>query len=87
LSDEQAKQAIEEAIRVTKHGGKIIIADAMWPKNSRNVVGWFLRKSDRGENVRTIADTLTLLPKKLKYKQGILSSFPFDFITITCTKI
>jgi ubiquinone/menaquinone biosynthesis C-methylase UbiE len=87
LPNEQAKQAIEESIRVTRNGGKIIIVDAMWPKNSFNIIGWFLRRIDRGGNVRTVEDTIKLLPKNLTYKQGVLSSFPFDFITITCTKI
>jgi ubiquinone/menaquinone biosynthesis C-methylase UbiE len=87
LPEKQAKQAMEESIRVAKKGGKIIIIDAMWPKNSLNFIGWFLRKMDRGGNVRTIEETRKLLPKNLKYEQDILSSFPFDFITIIAEKL
>jgi ubiquinone/menaquinone biosynthesis C-methylase UbiE len=86
LPEKQAKQAIEESLRVAKNGGKIIIVDAMWPKNSLNIIGWFLRKMDRGGNVRTIEETLKLLPKYLKYEQGVLSRFPFDLITVVIKK-
>jgi ubiquinone/menaquinone biosynthesis C-methylase UbiE len=86
LTDEQARQAILESIRVCKKGGKVIIIDAMLPKNSFNIPGLVLRKMDRGGFVRPVAKTLELLPDKIKYQPGVLSSYPFDYITIEITK-
>lgn len=86
LTNNLAKKAILESIRVTKKQGKIIIIDAMMPKNPLNLPGWFLRKMDRGGHVRKFEDTLKLLPKNIKYDCRILSSFPFDYVTIILKK-
>ncbi len=86
LTDEQAKKAIIESLRVVKVGGKVLIVDAMCPKNKLNLFGLFLRKIDRGGFVRDYRKTLTLLPPKLKYNYKILSSYPFDYITIEIIK-
>lgn len=86
LDQSQAKQAIKEALRVTKNKGKVIIADAMLPKSKFNLLGLLLRKMDRGGNVRKVSDSLKLLPKGLSYKTKILSNYPFDYITITINK-
>lgn len=86
LTDTQAKKAISESLRVTKRGGKVVIIDAMLPKDSWNFPGLILRKMDRGGNVRKISDTLKLLPKDLIYQQKVISSFPFDYITLLIPK-
>ena len=87
LNDELAKKAINQALRVTKKGGKVVIVDAMMPKNKFNIIGYFLRKIDRGGEVRRVSETLKLIPRSLKYKVGTLSSFPFDYITLVIVKI
>jgi ubiquinone/menaquinone biosynthesis C-methylase UbiE len=86
LTEEQAKKAIKESLRVVKEGGKVLIVDAMRPKNKLNLVGLILRKIDRGGFVRDYRKTLTLLPPKLKYNYKLLSSYPFDYITIEIIK-
>ncbi len=86
LTDNGAKKAILESLRVTKKGGKVVIVDAMLPKSSINILGLVLRKMDRGGNVRKVEDTLKLLPSKVIYKKEILSSFPFDYVTIVINK-
>ncbi|MBI2596289.1 class I SAM-dependent methyltransferase [Candidatus Daviesbacteria bacterium] len=82
LSDGLAKKAILESLRVCKNLGKIIIIDAMLPKSPLNLIGLVLRKLDRGGHVRKAEDTLKLLPKGLIFKHEIISSFPFDYLTI-----
>lgn len=83
LNDDKAKKAIKEAVRVTRTKGKVIIIDAMLPKNQFNLIGLILRKLDRGGYVRRYKDTMKLIPKGLEFSSLILSSFPFDYIAIT----
>ncbi len=86
LSDNDAKKAILESLRVVKKNGQVIIIDAMLPKNSFNLIGFILRKLDRGGYVRKFSKTLELIPSSFKYNHKILSSFPFDYIVITIQK-
>jgi ubiquinone/menaquinone biosynthesis C-methylase UbiE len=86
LTEEQGKNAIKESLRVVKEGGRVLIIDAMLPKNKLNLFGLILRKMDRGGFVRDHRKTLTLLPPKLKYNYKILSSYPFDYVTIEIIK-
>ena len=86
LSDDLASEAIIESLRVTKKNGKVVIIDAMLPKNPSNLVGLLLRKMDRGGHVRRIDDTFKLMPKSVKYDKAVLSSFPFDYVTIVAEK-
>lgn len=82
LTDQQAKKAILESLRVTKKGGKVIIVDAMLPKNRLNILGLLFRKMDRGGHVRKMEETVKLIPPEVYFNLGTLSSFPFDYITI-----
>jgi ubiquinone/menaquinone biosynthesis C-methylase UbiE len=86
LSNENAKKAITEALRVTKPKGKLIIVDAMLPKNKLNIVGLLLRKMDRGKNVRPAPKTVGLLPPTTTAQTTIISSYPFDYIAIKIKK-
>jgi len=86
LTEIQAKRAVKESLRVTKKGGRVLVVDAMLPKNSSNIIGLFLRKMDRGKYVRPYNKTLELLPRNCKYSYKIISSFPFDYITIKINK-
>lgn len=86
LPDTLARTAIREALRVVKQEGKLVIVDAMLPRNSFNVIGWALRKMDRGGHVRKIENTLKLMPQDVPYEKGVLSSFPFDYVTIVARK-
>lgn len=86
LPDGLAKKAILESLRVCQQSGKVIIVDAMLPRNPLNFLGMVLRKLDRGGYVRKAENTLKLLPKGLVYKHEIISSFPFDYLTIIFQK-
>lgn len=86
LDDFQARKAFKESIRVTKKGGKVIIVDAMFPKESWNLLGYFLRKMDRGGNVRALNSTLKLIPSSTRYTTEILTSFPFDYVALEIKK-
>lgn len=86
LTDEKAKKAIIEALRVIKKGGKVIIIDAMFPVHAWNIIGLVIRKLDRGGYIRQFSNTLKLLPKKIQYSFNMLSTFPLDFICITIVK-
>lgn len=86
LSNHLAENAIKEALRITRKGGKIIIVDAMLPKYPLNIIGYFLRKIDRGGYVRDWKDTVNLLPQGVKFSSSILSSFPFDYVIIAVQK-
>lgn len=86
LTKTQAIHAIKESLRVTKNNGKVIIVDAMLPKNKLNLIGFILRKMDRGGHVRSVEETLKLLPSNLSYNTTILSKSPFDYLAITISK-
>ncbi len=86
LTDSQAKKAIVESLRVVKKQGKIIVVDAMWPRNKFNLLGKFLRAIDRGRYVRSYQDTLKLFPKEMKYNQEFLTGFPLEYISIIIEK-
>lgn len=86
LSDSMAKKAFKESLRVVKKNGKVVVVDAMLPKNPLNFPGLILRKMDRGGHVRKWQDTLKLLPDGTKVKSKIISSYPFDYITLVLEK-
>lgn len=86
LSDSEAKKAFKESLRVTRKNGKVVVVDAMLPKNPINVPGLVLRKMDRGGHVRKWQETLKLLPDGIKVKSKIISSYPFDYITLVLEK-
>jgi len=52
VDDKLAHKILEEFSRVLKSSGKIIIVDAIWPRNIFNIVGWIGRKMDQGDFVR-----------------------------------
>lgn len=91
LNDKEARQAIKESFRVLKRNGKLVIVDAMYPKNPLNIIGLFLRKIDRGKYVRDYRDTLNLFTsspvENVNIKYEILSSFPFNYIAIIGRKL
>lgn len=82
LTDSEAKKAFKESLRVVKKKGKVVVVDAMLPKNPLNAPGLILRKMDRGGHVRKWQDTIKLLPDEIKVKPKIISSYPFDYITL-----
>jgi ubiquinone/menaquinone biosynthesis C-methylase UbiE len=52
VDDQLAHEILEEFSRVLKISGRIIVVDAIWPRNRFNVVGWIGRKMDQGDFVR-----------------------------------
>lgn len=86
LDTKNAKKAITESLRVTRKDGKVIIIDAMLPKNPLNFLGFILRKLDRGGFVRDYKKTLSFIPKKIEFNSQVLSSYPFDYIAIIIKK-
>jgi len=86
LNEKEAKKAILESLRVINKKGKVVIVDAMLPKNRANLAGLILRKMDRGGHVRKVDDTVKLLPKGIKFQTRVISSFPFDYITLVLEK-
>lgn len=86
LTDKSAQKAFQEALRVCKKNGQVLVVDAMWPKNNLNVLGWVLRKMDRGRYVRSYHQTLKLLPQKINYEYSFLKGFPLEYLLISFKK-
>ena len=64
LDDKALLKTVSEMIRVAKKNGKIVITDAIYPKNKwDNILAHVIRKYDRGKYVRT-EDRLTQLLNK-----------------------
>lgn len=62
LDFESAKKAIQEMIRCTRSGGKVIVIDNVLPPSAfRNPFAWAIRKLDRGKFVRTQTELESLL--------------------------
>jgi SAM-dependent methyltransferase len=53
LADPDAHIALSEARRVLKPSGKMLALTAIWPLSKWNLIGWTVRKLDRGEYIRT----------------------------------
>lgn len=87
LDNNSVKKAIVEAIRVLKKGGKYIILDATYPRSRLNLIGFILRKMDRGKYVRKMDKMLALIPSNLKYSKLYLSSFPLDYVKLVFKKV
>lgn len=69
LSQEDIAKILSEVRRVLKKGGKIIIADGVYPQNKWNIIGWLLRFLDRGRYVRTKFDLRSLLSVNLNIEK------------------
>lgn len=52
VPEEVADQILLEFLRVLRPGGKLILFDAIWPRQWWNVVGWVARHIDEGKFVR-----------------------------------
>lgn len=86
LDDVDAKEAINEAMRVLKRSGKLIIIDALLPSFLLNPLGYILRKVDMGRFVRMESHTLDLLPRGMNMEKKILHGFPLDYIVLIIRK-
>ncbi len=64
LQDEEARQAIQEMLRVCQRGGYIVIQDAVLPiSRLLRPIAALVRSIDRGRNMRSQQELLALLPQ------------------------
>lgn len=64
LSDEVALRTVEEMLRCTRQGGRVVVIDNVWPRRSwSRPLAWLNRKLDRGHWVRREDELVTLLNK------------------------
>lgn len=61
LSDEQVRQTLDGLRRVLKPGGRFRLLEAVWPSRPWDLIGWLLRRLDRGRFVRTRDEWCRLL--------------------------
>ena len=62
LSNEEARQSIQEMIRVTHPGGIVVIFDGVLPvRKWLSLIPWLIRLFDRGRHMRTQAALESLL--------------------------
>lgn len=65
LPHEAARQAINEMVRVTRHGGYVAVFDAVLPDPVwRNPLAYLIRRMDRGKFVRSLHQSKDLLPEQ-----------------------
>jgi len=66
MSDEQSTQALQEMFRCIHSGGRMIMFDAVRPRNPwTRPVSWFVAKYDRGRFFRTEEQLVALFQKAL----------------------
>lgn len=52
LEDTMVKEMLQEMWRICSAGGKIFILDVVYPLSKTNILGWILRRYDRGRFMR-----------------------------------
>ena len=68
LSREQALGAVNEMLRCTRLGGRVIIVDNVWPRYPlRRPIAWGTRRLDRGQWVRSEEQLLELIHSAYPY--------------------
>jgi SAM-dependent methyltransferase len=60
MPDDDVKAALQGMRKLLAPNGHCFVAEAMWPQKRRDVAGWFLRKLDHGQHVRTYAEWVRL---------------------------
>ena len=61
VDDETAFKIVNEFGRLLKPDGKLIVFEAIWPRNRFNLFGYAMRKMDQGNYVRTSEQYLSFL--------------------------
>jgi SAM-dependent methyltransferase len=80
LDDRQARAVLAGARRRLRPGGEIFIIDALWPPDN-NRLGRFLRGSDNGAYVRTLAQWEKLFAVELKcHRLRPFAQWPCDYV-------
>lgn len=64
VTDEEAEKAIREMVRCTQPGGRLIMFDAVWPKNIwTRPLAYLILKCDRGQHMRSEEQFMKLFQK------------------------
>lgn len=61
LDDLSVARTLAALREVVKPTGRVFILEAVWPSNSMDLIGYFIRRLDRGDFVRTAAEWRSLL--------------------------
>lgn len=83
INDGDSLLALAEARRVLKNNGKFFVIEAVWPKNRANLIGYFLRKIDRGKHVRKEDGYATLFKKYFSIERSYTRRYGF-FLELVC---
>jgi SAM-dependent methyltransferase len=87
LNDNEAKESINESIRVLRKSGKLIVVDALLLNFFHNIPGYILRKLDRGNYVRNYRNFMKLIPSGVSLSGcKVFSAFPLDYIAVVIKK-
>lgn len=86
LSDHDTDKALTELSRILKPTGKIVVLDAIWPRNPINLIGWFGRYLDQGRFVRTAEQFESMFRNNFNLNQSVcLRQFGLEYILVTLT--
>ncbi len=91
LPDKVANKTIQEMFRCVRPGGRLIIIDAVWPlKNWRRPLAWLLLRLDRGSNVRSQEEMLTVVqeacPGPWKWERHTITYVGVEFLFLQLRK-
>ncbi len=80
LADADARQTIQEIMRLTDGRGRVVIIDSVWPRRPYlRPLAWLLRKLDRGQWVRTEEALLEMVRSFSEYQ---IQSYRFTYTLI-----
>lgn len=69
LSDEEARRAVKEMVRVVRPGGRVVVFDGVMPPSAfRRPPLWLLRKLDRGRHMRRQEALECLLAERERWR-------------------
>src|SRR6202043_2358072 len=70
LSDEAVRKTLAGLARVLKTHGRFVLLEAVWPSHPWDLLGYMMRKLDRGEHVRSKAEWHRLLGESWRLEQS-----------------
>lgn len=84
VDDDLAAKIVDEFHRVLKPEGRVVVFEAIWPRNPLNVAGLLARKMDQGDYVRHPEEYMPFFERKFSVEsKDYPSKLCLDYLLVT----